>query len=98
MNDLQLRFLIESGYRKHLTAKEILFRAQEPVSNFYIVLQGQMAAVYEENGELKPMMTFNVGEHFGELPLMLGVACPTTMMAMMDTVLFVCLGRDLNSC
>lgn len=89
MNDLQLRFLIELGYRKHLTAKEILFRAQEPVSNFYIVLQGQMAAVYEENGELKPMMTFNAGEHFGELPLMLGVACPTTMMAMMDTVLFV---------
>ncbi|HIK24388.1 MAG TPA: mechanosensitive ion channel, partial [Thermosynechococcus sp. M46_R2017_013] len=42
MNDLQLRFLIESGYRKHLRAKEILFRAQEPVSNFYIVLQGQM--------------------------------------------------------
>ncbi|QSF48894.1 MULTISPECIES: mechanosensitive ion channel domain-containing protein [unclassified Thermosynechococcus] len=89
MNDLQLRFLIESGYRKHLAAKEILFRAQEAISNFYIVLQGQMAAVYEENGELKPMMTFNPGEHFGELPLMLGVACPTTMMAMTDTVLFV---------
>ncbi|HIK34619.1 MAG TPA: mechanosensitive ion channel [Thermosynechococcus sp. M98_K2018_005] len=89
MNDLQLRFLIESGYRKHLTAKEILFRAQEAISNFYIVLQGQMAAVYEENGELKPMMTFNPGEHFGELPLMLGVACPATMMAMTDTVLFV---------
>ncbi|MDR7897592.1 mechanosensitive ion channel [Thermosynechococcus sp. JY1334] len=89
MNDLQLRFLIESGYRKHLAAKEILFRAQEAISNFYIVLQGQMAAVYEENGELKPMMTFNPGEHFGELPLMLGVACPATMMAMTDTVLFV---------
>ncbi|RMH65868.1 MAG: mechanosensitive ion channel protein MscS [Cyanobacteria bacterium J003] len=89
MNDLQLRFLIESGYRKHLRAKEILFRAQEPISNFYIVLQGQMAAVYEEDGELKPMMRFNPGEHFGELPLMLGVACPTTMMAMTDTVLFV---------
>ncbi|MFN4279484.1 mechanosensitive ion channel domain-containing protein [Thermosynechococcus sp.] len=89
MNDLQLRFLIEAGYRKHLAAREILFRAQEPVSNFYIVLQGQVAAVYEENGELKPMMTFNPGDHFGELPLMLGVACPTTMMAMTDTVLFV---------
>ncbi|MDR7992824.1 mechanosensitive ion channel domain-containing protein [Thermosynechococcus sp. TG252] len=89
MNDLQLRFLIESGYRKHLAAKEILFRAQEAISNFYIVLQGQMAAVYEENGELKPMMTFNPGEHFGELSLMLGVACPATMMAMTDTVLFV---------
>ncbi|BCX13444.1 MAG: mechanosensitive ion channel protein MscS [Thermosynechococcus sp.] len=89
LNDLQLRFLIESGYRKRLTAKEILFRAQEPITNFYIVLQGQMAAVYEEEGELKPMMTFKPGEHFGELPLMLGVACPTTMMAMTDTVLFV---------
>ncbi|BAY50770.1 hypothetical protein NIES2134_116530 [Thermostichus vulcanus NIES-2134] len=89
MNDLQLRFLIESGYRKHLRAGEILFRAQEPINSFYIVLQGQMAAVYEEEGEFKPIMMFNPGEHFGELPLMLGVACPTTMMAMMDTVLFV---------
>ncbi|WP_448526182.1 mechanosensitive ion channel domain-containing protein [Parathermosynechococcus lividus] len=89
MNDLQLRFLIEAGYRKHLQANEILFEAQEFTTNFYIVLKGQMAAVYEHDGELKQMLTFNVGDHFGELPLMLGVACPTTMMATTDTVLFV---------
>ncbi len=89
MNDLQLRFLIEAGYRKHLQANEILLRAQEFTTNFYIVLKGQMAAVYEQDGELKQMLTFNEGDHFGELPLMLGIACPTTMMAVTDTVLFV---------
>ena len=89
MNDLQLRFLIEAGYRKHLQANEILFQAQEFTTNFYIVLKGQMAAVYEQDGELKQMFTLNEGDHFGELPLMLGIACPTTMMAVTDTVLFV---------
>ncbi|NEQ99102.1 MAG: mechanosensitive ion channel [Cyanothece sp. SIO2G6] len=88
-NELQLRSLIEMGFRKHLVTSEILFRQGEKAQEFCIVLSGAIAAVLEGEYQEKQIFAFTSGQYFGELPLMLGVPYPTTMKAIANTVLFV---------
>ena len=40
------------------------------------------------------LATFNQGQFFGELPLMLGVPYPTTMRSLCETIVFVIDGQN----
>ncbi|MEM8641319.1 MAG: mechanosensitive ion channel domain-containing protein [Cyanobacteria bacterium P01_G01_bin.54] len=88
-NELQLRSLIELGFRQQLAADEVLIRQGERAGEFCIVLSGAIAALHESDQQTKQIFTFGTGQYFGELPLMLNVPYPTTMRAIGTTTLFV---------
>jgi potassium-dependent mechanosensitive channel len=88
LSDLHLRSLIELGCRKHLEESEILCRQGDPGNAFYIVLSGTIEAIYEQETIEKQLFTFEAGQFFGELPLMLGVPYPTTMRSRSESILF----------
>ena len=85
--ELELRKLVEVGYRKRLPALEILFREDEPGDAFYIILSGSVKAFVEKLN--KPLATLQAGQFFGELALMLGIPRTATVQALEDTILFV---------
>lgn len=84
--DLELRQLIEIGYRQRLRASEVLFREGDPGNAFYIILSGSVEVVVEKLN--KHLATLNAGEFFGELSLMLGIPRTATVRALKETLLF----------
>ncbi|MGB3492783.1 MAG: mechanosensitive ion channel domain-containing protein [Elainellaceae cyanobacterium] len=88
-NELQLRKLIEMGYRKHLNHADVFVNQGQFAREFCIVLSGAIGAFHESNHQEKQLFTFEAGQYFGELPLMLGLPYPTTMKALSNTVLFL---------
>ncbi len=67
------------GKRRHLTAGEILIQQGEYGHHFCIVLAGEIKAIYENQKISQHLFTFEVGQYFGELPLLLEVPYPTTL-------------------
>ncbi|MDJ0582465.1 mechanosensitive ion channel domain-containing protein [Crocosphaera sp.] len=100
LNELELRQLIEVGSRRHLNKGEIFIQKGEYDSHFCIVLSGQIQAIYETTKVSRLLFTFNQGQYFGELPLLLEIPYPTTMIAAEDTHLFLlgktCFEKLLN--
>lgn len=88
-NELQMRSLIEMGYRKQIEKSEIVIRQGDVVREFCIVLAGAIGAFHDDKLQGMPEFTFEAGMYFGELPLMLGVPSPGTLKALANTVLFV---------
>ncbi|MEM9538452.1 MAG: mechanosensitive ion channel domain-containing protein [Cyanobacteria bacterium P01_E01_bin.42] len=88
-NELQMRSLIEMGYRKQLEQSEIVIRQGDIVREFCIVLAGAIGAFHGDDTRGKPEFTFEAGMYFGELPLMLGIPSPGTLKVLANTVLFV---------
>ncbi|MDX2240983.1 MAG: mechanosensitive ion channel [Leptolyngbyaceae cyanobacterium bins.302] len=84
---VQLRQVIESGYRQRLTTGEILFQENDPGNAFYIVLAGAVEVVSESLN--KTLSILAPGQSFGELSLMLGVPRSATVRALEPTHLFV---------
>jgi small-conductance mechanosensitive channel/CRP-like cAMP-binding protein len=93
LNDLDLRNVIEMGKRLYLQPGEILVGQNQYHSYFCVVLTGSINAIYENEKISNRMFTFTQGEFFGELPLMLEVPYPTTMIAAEETTLFL-IGKD----
>ncbi|MGK7941950.1 MAG: mechanosensitive ion channel domain-containing protein [Crocosphaera sp.] len=93
LNDLQLRNLIEMGQRRHLSKGEIFIQQGERDDTFNIVLSGQIDAIFENQKISNRLLTFQSGDYFGELPLMLDVPYPTTMIAATDTFLLM-IGKE----
>ena len=85
-NDLQLRQLIEIGYRKRLSVGTVLFRENDPGDAFYIVLSGAVEVMVEKLN--KYLTTLKSGQFFGEISLMLGIPRTATVRAIEDTLLF----------
>jgi hypothetical protein len=85
--DLELRQLIEIGYRKRLAVSDVLFREGDPGDAFYIILSGSVE-VFVENLN-KQLTILQIGQFFGELSLMLGIPRTATVQAIEDTILFV---------
>jgi len=86
LNDLEIRKLIEVGYRRRLNPGEVLFRESDPGDAFYIILSGQVdVKVIKLNEHLA---TLSSGEFFGELSLMLGIPRSATVIARSETLLF----------
>lgn len=84
--DLELRQLVEIGYRKRLGASNILFREGDPGDAFYIILSGSVEVFVEKIN--KHLTTLDAGKFFGELSLMLGIPRTATVRALKDTILF----------
>ncbi len=89
LNELELRNLIEMGSRRYLKTDEIFIRQGEYGSHFCIVLSGEIKAIYETKKVSRLLFSFNQGQYFGELPLLLEIPYPTTMIAAKDTNLFL---------
>jgi small-conductance mechanosensitive channel len=86
LNDVEIRQLIEVGYRKRLKSGEILFRESDPGDAFYLLLEGKVEVkVVKLNQHLA---TLQPGDFFGELSLMLGIPRSATVNALTETVLF----------
>ncbi|MGB3511851.1 MAG: cyclic nucleotide-binding domain-containing protein [Microcoleaceae cyanobacterium] len=83
---LELRKLIEVGYRKRLRPSEILFREGAPGDAFYIILSGSIEVFVEKMN--KNLTTLKAGEFFGELALMLGIPRTASVRSIEDTILF----------
>jgi potassium-dependent mechanosensitive channel len=87
LTDLQLRQVIESGYRQKLQADEVLFREGDPGNAFYIILNGTVTVISEQLN--KSLSELTSGQSFGELSLMLDIPRSATVRAVETTQLFV---------
>jgi small-conductance mechanosensitive channel len=85
-NDLEIRQLLETGYRQRLKPSEVLFREDEAGNAFYIILNGSVEVFAEKLN--KQLATLQQGQFFGELALMLGTPRTATVKALEETVLF----------
>ncbi|KAF3887619.1 MULTISPECIES: mechanosensitive ion channel domain-containing protein [Nostocales] len=85
--DLYLRRVIEAGYRKMLSASEILFHEGDMAASVYIVLLGTIE-VFSVSLD-KRIKVYSTGEFFGETPIMLGVPYLATARAIGETSVFV---------
>ncbi|MBP0019141.1 MAG: mechanosensitive ion channel [Cyanobacteria bacterium SBLK] len=85
-NELELRRLIEYGYRKTLEPSEILFREGDYGDAFYVILSGTVEIYTEKMG--KTLATLNTGSFFGELSLLLGIPRTASVKALEKTTVF----------
>lgn len=85
-SELQLRQLIEVGFRRKLAKSEILFRENDPGDAFYIILSGSVEVFVEKLN--KQLAVLPAGRFFGELALMLGIPRTASVRAREETVLF----------
>ena len=85
-SEIDLKKLIEIGYRKRLQAGEILYREGDSGDKFYIILSGSVE-YYVEQLRQKPTV-LNVGDFVGELSLMLGIRRTVTVKAREESTLF----------
>jgi small-conductance mechanosensitive channel len=86
LTDLELRQLIEVGYRKRLMPFDILFEEGDPGDTFYIILSGKVEVYVAKIN--KHLTTLNAGKFLGELALMLGIPRTATVRAVEETILF----------
>jgi len=85
----RLRELVGSGARRSVPAGTVLIRQGEEGRAFHLVLAGRVEAIHETERVSHRLFTFAAGEFFGELPLLLQVPYPTTMIVPVETTLFV---------
>ncbi|HLO49009.1 MAG TPA: cyclic nucleotide-binding domain-containing protein [Kamptonema sp.] len=92
--DLELRQLIEYGYRQLFPAGQTICQENDPGDSFYIILSG-VVEVLSQRAD-KYIATLHEGEFFGEMSLLLGTPRSATVRAMEDAILFVVERHDLQ--
>jgi CRP-like cAMP-binding protein len=80
--------LIVSGARRSVAAGTVLISKGEAGRSLFVVLEGKIAAIHENDRISHQLFSFGAGEFFGELPLLLQVPYPTKMWAPDNTLLF----------
>lgn len=85
-SDLEIRKLIECGFRQRFRAGEVLFREGDPGNAFYILLTGRVEVRVEALN--KHLTTLGAGEFFGEFALMLGIPRTATVKAIDEVLVF----------
>ncbi len=85
-SELQLRQLIEVGYRRRLDALEVLFRENDPGDAFYIILSGSVEVSIDKLD--RKLAVLESGQSFGELALLLGIPRTATVRSPAETMLF----------
>jgi small-conductance mechanosensitive channel/CRP-like cAMP-binding protein len=93
-SDLELRQLIEYGYRQLFPANYVVCRENDPGDSFYIILTGSVG-VFSERTE-KYIATLHAGEFFGEMSLLLGIPRSATVRTLEDSTLFIIDRNDLQ--
>lgn len=86
LTDLELRQLIEVGYRQRLRPQEFLFRENDPGDAFYMILSGSVEVFVEAID--KHLNNLGTGQFLGELSLMLGIPRTASVRAVEETILF----------
>ncbi|WP_287240042.1 mechanosensitive ion channel domain-containing protein [Okeania sp. SIO1H5] len=86
-NNIELRDVIENGYRKIVPRGEIICLEGESGDSFYIILSGSVE-VFSEKAN-KYITTRYAGEFIGEMSLILGITRTASLRATEDTILFV---------
>ena len=85
-SEIELKKLIDIGYRKRLKAGDVLYREGDPGDAFYIILSGSVEYYVEKLNQTPTVL--NRGEFVGELSLMLGLRRTVTVRAREETTLF----------
>lgn len=86
-DDLDIRKLLEIGYRQQIKESEILFKENDPGDAFYIILSGKVEVFVAKIN--KHLTTLGKAQFFGEIALMLAIPRTATVKALEDTTLFV---------
>lgn len=94
-NNIELRDVIENGYRKIVPNGEIICREGESGDSFYIILSGSVE-VFSEKAN-KYITTRYGGEFIGEMSLILGISRTASLRAIEDTILFVVDQENLHN-
>ncbi|MEP0751728.1 mechanosensitive ion channel [Trichocoleus sp. Lan] len=92
--DLELRQLIEYGYRQLYPKGQAVCQENDPGDSFYIILTGSVE-VFSQKAE-KYIATLHKGEFFGEISLLLGTPRSATVRTLEDSILFVVDRNDLQ--
>lgn len=85
--DIELRQVIEKGYRKKLASGEIICRENDPGDSFYIILSGAVEVFVESIKKLVAVR--RGGEFIGEMSLLMGTPRTARLRALEETILFV---------
>ncbi len=93
-SDLELRQLIEYGYRQLFPMAQIVCQENDPGESFYIILKGSVEVLSQRSD--KYIATLHEGEFFGEISLLLGVPRSATVRTLEDTILFVVEHEDMQ--
>lgn len=94
LNDLEIRQLIEAGYRERLEKETIIFNEGDPGDAFYIILSGSVEIFVPQIN--KYLVTLRTGNFFGELSLMLGIPRTASVKTIEKTLLFVITKEKFN--
>ncbi|HTL90357.1 MAG TPA: mechanosensitive ion channel domain-containing protein [Leptolyngbya sp.] len=86
-SDVELRQVIEKGYRQKLNAGEVIAREKDPGDAFYLILSGAVEVVVESINQ--QVAVRRSGEFIGEMSLLLGIPRSATLRTIEDTILFV---------
>jgi len=92
--DLELRQLIEYGYRQLFPAGQVVCKENDPGNSFYIILSGAVEVLSQKAD--KYIATLHEGEFFGEISLLLGTPRTATVRTTEDAILFVVERHDLQ--
>jgi potassium-dependent mechanosensitive channel len=93
-SDVQLRVLIEQGYRRFFRQGQIICKEGEAGECFYILLKGCVEVISEKLGQ--EIALIEAGGFFGEISLFTGLPRSTTVQAHSDVTLFVVDHRALK--
>lgn len=93
--EVELRQVIEKGYRRKLAIGEIICRESDPGDSFYIILSGSVEVFVESIS--KQVAVRRAGEFIGEMSLLMGTPRTATLRTLEDTVLFVVDHSNLQS-
>lgn len=93
--DIELRQVIEKGYRKKLASGEIICRENDPGDSFYIILSGSVEVFVESIA--KQVAVRRAGEFIGEMSLLMGTPRLATLRTLEETILFVVDRDNLQS-
>jgi potassium-dependent mechanosensitive channel len=93
-NDVQLRVLIEQGYRRFFRQGQVICKEGEAGECFYILLKGCVEVVSEKLEQ--EIALIEAGGFFGEISLFTGMPRSTTVQAHSDVTLFVVDHRALK--
>ncbi len=94
-SDVELRQVIEKGYRKKLASGEIICKENDPGDSFYIILSGAVEVVVESISQQVAIRT--TGEFIGEMSLLMGSPRTATLRTVEETILFVVDRNNLQS-
>ena len=85
--EIEIRQVIEQGYRKKLTIGETICREGDPGDSFYIILSGSVEVFVESID--KQVAVRRAGEFIGEMSLLMGTPRTATLRTLEETILFV---------